>query len=251
MKENYKINLLQPKDVSKVIDIVKASFERTYLIPSIYRGKGIENFISNEIENPFSPYRYFVLFETNVIVGFAEYKIFESTSTAFLNIIAVNNDCKNKGIGKKLFEYTKNYFGERGFESLALDVYESNTVAFNWYKGFGFNQTNSTAFYEIEIERKKQESAKIYIQNYPQYKALQNKYGFYFLDIVVGNESIRLGTIDKDLIIRENYSPSLRLNLPYLLAKFEFEKIYFIGNDSHTEFRIIDKIIRMELNIKL
>ena len=145
----------------------------------------------------------------------------------------------------------KNYFAERGFESLALDVYESNTVAFNWYKGFGFNQTNSTAFYEIEIERNKQEFAKIYIQNYPQYKVLQEKYGFFFLDIVVENESIRLGTIDKDLIIRENYPLSLRLNLPYLLVNLEFEKIYFIGNDSHSEFRIIDNIIRMELNIKI
>ena len=101
MKENYKINLLQQKDVSKATNIVKTSFEKTYLIPSIYRGRGIEHFISNEIENPFSPYRYFVLFEENVIVGFAEYKIFESTSTAFLNIIAVNNECKNRGIGKK------------------------------------------------------------------------------------------------------------------------------------------------------
>ena len=222
------------------------------MIPSIYRAKGIEKFISNELDNLFSPYKYFVLCYENEIAGYVEYKIFESTSTAFLNIIAVSNDYKQKGIGRKLFEYSRNFFSQRGFNSIQLDVYKTNTVAFNWYLSFGFGHKSSNSFYQIELDAKHQKPNQIYIQNYPQYKELHKKFGFYFLDVTIANENIRLGTIEKDLIVRGVFTQSLREQLLYFSKILEFENLYFIGgNCEFEECKFMNEIIRMELNIKL
>lgn len=251
-KERYKIEELKKEDIETVVNLVRSSFEKKYLIPSIYRGKGIEKFISNEIDNPFSPYKYFVFWDENTIAGYAEYKIFESTLTAFLNIISVSNDYKSKGIGRKIYEYSKNFFVKKNFTLIALDVYQSNKIALDWYTNFGFKQTSSNSFYEIKLKQNDQDDSKIFIQNFPQYKELQNSYGFYFLDVVVKGENHRIGTIGEDLIVRGNYSKFLEEQLPILSTKFQCKNIYFVGSESQFEgFEFVDKILRMELNIKL
>ena len=73
MKEKYQIRFLKQDDISTVTSIVKLSFEISYLIPSIYRGFGIEKFITNELDNPFSSYKYFVISNGEEIIGYAEF----------------------------------------------------------------------------------------------------------------------------------------------------------------------------------
>lgn len=251
MKEKFRIEELKKENLKFIVELVRSSFEKKYLIPSIYRAKGIEKFISNELDNHFSPYKYFVMWENDVIVGYAEYKVFEGQFTAFLNIIAVNNEFKNKGIGKKLYEYTKNKFIEDGFSSIALDVYESNEIALNWYLTFGFTKKSSNSFYEIEAKLNCEYKSKICIQNFPHYKELQKIYGFYFLDILIENESYKVGTIEKDIIVRGNYTEQLKNQLPFLSKQQEINKFYLLGNEKESEeLKLIDKIFRMELNLK-
>ncbi|TXF77540.1 GNAT family N-acetyltransferase [Chryseobacterium sp.] len=249
MKESCRIETLKPDEVGTVVSIVKNSFEPLYLIPSIYRGDGIAHFIAAELQNPYSMYRYFVLYEGDVLAGYAEYKIFENTSTAFLNIIAVNTQYKNQGIGKKLFLYTKNLFEKQGFGAIALDVYESNTIALNWYYGFGFIKTDTTPFYEVNPEKIADPDGSICLQNYPQYRVVQEQYGFYFLDMNVGGESFRIGTIGNDAIVRGSYSDRLSRGLPHIRISLQLDKVYFIGKEIHPDFVFIDRINRMELKI--
>lgn len=251
-KETHNIREIDKTDIAGIVALVRSSFENDYLIPSIYRANGIEKFIADELENTFSPYRYFVLCSEGDIVGYTEYKVFEGASTAFLNIIAVADNHKNKGIGKKLFEFTRAFFLEKGFKLMALDVYVSNSIALNWYANFGFKSGSLTSLYKIELDVENQKEKAIYIQNYPQYKQAHKAFGFYFLEIAIGKESMRLGVIEKDLIVRGNYTQSLREQLRYFTAGFEFENLYFIGNNcSFEECRLVDKIIRMELNLEL
>jgi ribosomal protein S18 acetylase RimI-like enzyme len=250
--EKYSIRSIVKEDVEKVVSLITSSFEKEYLILSIYRGKGIEKFIANELDNQFSPYRYFVICYNNEIAGYVEYKIFESTSTAFLNIIAISNNYKQQGIGRKLFDFSRIFFSQRGFNSIQLDVYKTNTVALNWYLSFGFKQKCSNSFYKIGLDLKNQRPNQIYIQNYPQYKELHKIFGFYFLDVTIASENIRLGAIERDLFARGVYTQSLREQLLVFSKDFEFENLYFIG--SYCEFeecKFMNEIIRMELNIKL
>ena len=250
--EEYSIRSIVKEDVKKVVGLVRSSFEKEYLISSIYRGKGIEKFISNELDNQFSSYRYFILCHENDIAGYVEFKIFESTSVAFLNIIAISNDYKQKGVGRKLFDFSRSFFSHRGFSSIQLDVYKTNTVALNWYLSLGFKQKSFNSFYKIGLDVKNQKPNQIYIQNYPQYKELHKIFGFYFLDITIAFENMRLGTIENDLFVRGVYTQSLREQLLAFSKEFKFENIYFVG--SYCEFeecKSMNEIIQMELNIKL
>ncbi|MBW8360006.1 MAG: GNAT family N-acetyltransferase [Weeksellaceae bacterium] len=249
MKESYRIEALKPHEVSTVVSIVKNSFEPTYLIPSVYRGDGIAEFITAELQNPYSVYRYFVLYEDEVLAGYAEFKIFQNISTAFLNIIAVSSDHKNKGIGNKLYQYTKNLFESLGFESIALDVYESNTIALNWYNGFGFKKIDTTPFHEVNPKNLTDSKSSIGIQNYPQYRVVQQQYGFYFLDINIDGEPFRLGTIGNDAIVRGEYSDHLSRSLLQIRTRLHLDKIYYIGKGIHPDYVLIDSINRMELKL--
>lgn len=252
MKEVHDIRPIQPNDVVSVVNIVRSSFDNNYLIPSIYRCKGITDFISIEINNMFSPYRYFVYCVDEIIAGYAEYKILKKSGVAFLNIIAVNKKYKNNGIGGLLFNYTRDFFIEEGFNYIHLDVYKTNLVALNWYERFGFVKKSSNYFYKIGIDFENQKCSEFVIQNYAQHKVVNDAFGFYFLDISNANEDIRLGTIDEDLFIRGNYTQSLRTQLDDFSKKIFFRNLYYIGAEcSFNECEFIDEIIRMELNIKL
>src|SRR5665647_738318 len=132
MKEKYNIKELDKNDIALAVNLVRRSFNNDFLIPSIYRSKGIERFIANELENRFSPYKYFVICIDNVIVGFVEFKIFSNLSMAFLNIICISNEYKNKGVGSTLFEYCRAYFLKNNFKSIQLDVYKTNVQALKW-----------------------------------------------------------------------------------------------------------------------
>ncbi|TDE29155.1 GNAT family N-acetyltransferase [Flavobacterium ranwuense] len=252
MKEVHNIRPIQEEDIDAVVEVVREAFDSNYLIPSIYRCKGIRNFISSEINNVFSPYRYFVYCVGEEIAGYAEYKILKSSGVAFLNIIAVNNKYKNKGIGGILFKHTRDFFIKEGFCSIHLDVYETNFVALNWYTGFGFKKTSFNYFYKVGIDSENQKPFEFFVQNFAQYKVVNDVFGFYFLDISNASEDIRLGTIDGDLFIRGNYTQSLRIQLDDFTKKISFRKLYYLGSECNfSECEFIDKIIRMELNIKL
>lgn len=252
MKEEFSIEPLQRKDVDTVVKIVRDSFDKKYLIPSIYRGKDISKFIKNELYNKFSPYRYFVFKLDGEVAGYTEFKIFENTDTAFLNIICVSNDFKNKGIANEIFDFTKSFFIQAGFKSIALDVYESNHLALNWYKKCGFHQTGFNFFHKININREIKNLEKLYVQNFSQQKELQEVFGFYFLDVVIKDENFKLGTIGNDLIIRGLYSDLLKNNIASLLNNYQIEAVYYIGNnETSSEFEFIDRILRLELNINL
>lgn len=251
-KEEYNIRLLEKQDVSKAIALVSSSFEKEYLIPSIYRGNGIEKFISKELDNKFSPYRYFVLLYENEVAGYLEYKIFQNSTVAFLNVIAVSNVYKQKGIGKRLLEFSMSFFAERKFNSIQLDVYKTNTVALNWYLSFGFEQKNSNLFLKIEIDKNKPKHNSILVQNYPQFKELHEEFGFSLVDITLGTDSFRIGTIEKDLILRNSYSKTLLEELPNFMEMMHLENLYFVGNNcEEKECKLINEILRLELNINI
>ena len=252
MKEKYNIRVLEKQDISKAVALVISSFEKEYLIPSISRGKGIEKFISIELDNKFSPYKYFVLLYENQVAGYLEYKIFQDSTVAFLNIIAVSNAYKQKGIGKKLLEFSMDFFAKKKFNFIQLDVFKTNTVALNWYLGFGFKQKNSNSFFKIELNKNKPEHNSILVQNYPQFKELHEEFGFSLLDTALGTDSFRIGIIEKDLVLRSACSQNLLEELPNFMETMHFENLYYLGNICEAkECKLINEILRMELNIKL
>lgn len=250
MKENYKIRLIDKNDVERFVQIFRESFKTEYLIPSIYRGLGIKNFILNELNNPLSPYRYFGLFYNDKLIGCAEYKIINK-DTFFLNLIASDNEFKGKGVGKAIINNTFEYFSKKGYNKVQLDVYEDNEFVLKWYQSLGFVELYKKSIYKLDNFICDETTSPVYILNYPQYKQLSEYYGFNYIDVMIDNKIVRLGVIENDLIIREEYSEYSKFASAYILKKLNFMNIYFIGDCNHKEPELIfmNNILRMELNL--
>lgn len=250
MNEKYDIRELEAKDVAGVVSLVKSSFNENYLLTSIYRCKGINEFIISELENEFSLYKYFVLCVNDNLAAYIEYKVFKKKNMTFLNIVSVSNEFKNHKFGSKIFEYSKAYFQKEGFQSMELDVYATNKIALGWYKKYGFEKLRSNSFYRVNLNKVSQNKSDIYIKNFPQYKVIKRTLGFYFLNVIIECKDVILGVIENDLIIMGEYYQSINPHLSYISKTLLVKNIYYIGNECHfPECKFIDQIERMKLNI--
>jgi ribosomal protein S18 acetylase RimI-like enzyme len=252
MKEKYSIKEMKKEDISKVVKLVKESFDVEYLIPSIYRAKGIESFISYELENKLGVYKYFAFWHDDEIIGFSEFKIYNPHGIVFLNIIAVSNGHKNKGIGRQLLEFAKKRFIEEGFKSIQLDVYKSNLIAIKWYTRYGFKEESSNMFYKITLKpTSKLASDGPYLKNYSQFKVNYEFFGFYFLEVGIELLTFKFGFIENDLFWRGNYDSDIAEKVAHLAGILKVADIYLIGSSSDTkDCVLLDEIIRMELNLQ-
>jgi ribosomal protein S18 acetylase RimI-like enzyme len=250
MREKYNIRFATKKDTPSIVYLVTTAFEKKYLIPSVYRGKGIDKFILGELENNFSRFKYFLICDKDKVIGCAEFKIYSNDLTVFFSLLSIRNEYKSKGIGRIIFEHCMKYFLNEGFKSIELDVYKTNCAALNLYERFGYKKVDSQSFYKLQLETIAQSKNDIYIQNYPQFKILHNKLGFSFLEVAIQDKSFKFGVVDNDLIIRGSYDSSVKQYLKCLCEILKLENIYIIGNPSKfKELEFIDNIYRMKLNL--
>lgn len=252
MKEKIIIRNLEKREISKIVKLVRSSFDNKYLKTSIYETDGIENFIKNELENPFSPYHYFVAEYESDIIGFAEFKIFEETKTAFLNIIATSNISKGQGVSTKLFNNCVEFFSKKGYDNMQLDVFESNQIAKQWYENLGFKETSKSFFYKIELEKEKYDenaSTNFFLLNYNQFKVQYNEFKFSFLNLFV-EKNINVGIINNKGILKGDKSILTNIHtIERILKKFHIEEIYYFGGEKVFEFVEIDEVKRMKINL--
>lgn len=239
-------------DVKDIVQLVRASFNREYLISSIYQCHGIEKFITAEIQNHNSPYLYYVVVQDKTIVGYTEYKMFPDLDMVFLNIIATSSQHKGSGVGKSIFNFTKKIFLQKEIKSIGLDVFFSNTVARNWYLSLGFSEGESK---NVGRYRKGEESTgfdNIFILNYPQYSELLKIYGFTYLNLIIEKSKVDIGIINTNAIITSNIQiEKFYARLYSFLIGNQISDLYFIGKDSVPEsFESVDQIIRMNLKLQ-
>jgi ribosomal protein S18 acetylase RimI-like enzyme len=247
MREGLIKRKLQVKEIQDVVNLVTTSFNPDYLIPSIYRTKGIKSFINSEIKNPYSPFEYYVLSNRKKeLLAFAEFKIFNTK--AFLNIIATSLTYKNKGFSTILFNKCFQDLSIRGYSTVELDVFRSNSVAINWYSNLGFEETESYQMFIGDLSHSKNDLDFIQIANYPQFCLLFNKLGFAYLEINLNNESVKIGVIKEAFIVRNIYSEELMNLLNIISDKLGIKYVYFIlKKDNYPKIKKIDTIVRMKI----
>ncbi len=94
------------------------------------------NILKNELENENSIYITYKY--QNEIIGFAGITII--IDTAELNNIVIKKAYRGKGFSKQLLQYLINISKSKNCTKFNLEVSESNKIAINLYKSFGFNQ---------------------------------------------------------------------------------------------------------------
>lgn len=250
MKEEIEIREITFDEINDFVEIIRSSLKDIYLIPSIYRSNNINKFILNEMTNKLSPYKYFGVFVSNILITSAEFK-FSSFKTVFLNMIATKPGFQNQGLGKKLFNYAIDYFIKNNIENIELDVYGDNINALNWYEKIGFNEKSTSLFYEVVKNMNVDKKMNIFINNFPQYEIMKNEYDFGYIDVTFNSGRVSFGFIKNDLILRNESFDLHDSELINLYNNLNFENIYFITGieDKSIKMDFINKIHRLRLKI--
>ncbi|MBN1970508.1 MAG: GNAT family N-acetyltransferase [Candidatus Delongbacteria bacterium] len=250
MKEGFLFRRLKKNEVHLAVQLVRNSFESVYLIPSIYRASGIEDFILLELENQYSPYEYYVVAaQENFLYTFAEFK--NVGNTAFLNIIVTSKDHKKAGFGNLLFESCRDGFLAKGINTIDLDVFASNTIAVGWYEKLDFEVVDKQYLYKAKSPYCPSfQQGSLQLLNYPQFSMLKKLLGFSFLEFIYQKEYFKVGVIGNIFIVRSTYSKKLVSVLLQICRYLQIEDIYFLVNDENIPgLAIVDSILRMRFEL--
>jgi len=122
------IRRMTKNDIKAVHDIETNTFSVPWPEPSFH----------HELEkNPAARYLVAVDDGGTVIAYAGAWMIFEE---AHITNIAVREDCRGQGIGKKLTEALIQYAANLGVQYMTLEVRKSNLAARNMYKALGFEK---------------------------------------------------------------------------------------------------------------
>lgn len=116
-----------PMDESNVIDVLEINnicFNPPWSLESL----------KNELKNKFT--RYIVVKKDDIVIGYAG--IWIIIDEAHITNIAVDPDFRGIGAGNVLIENIIDICKELEIPSITLEVRETNTVAKNLYKKYGF-----------------------------------------------------------------------------------------------------------------
>lgn len=140
------------KDLNEIMEIEKRSF------PTPWTKTMFIESLSSEI------YKNFVIEEKNEVIGYI--MLYRVLDEGHITNFAINPLYRKKGYGTKLLSYVIDYFKQMGIVEFFLEVRESNKVAINLYRRFGFeiigkrkryySDTNEDAFImHVTLNRKK------------------------------------------------------------------------------------------------
>lgn len=133
------IREMKPEDVPQVIDIEKASFSDPWSF-----GSFMEDINLDFVYDP-------VYEENGRILGYGS--CWMMPDEAHIANIAVREDMRHMGIGRKIVENMLKEAEKRGEERALLEVRVSNESAINLYESFGFVKIyRSKRFYEDNNE---------------------------------------------------------------------------------------------------
>lgn len=83
-----------------------------------------------------SGYQCIVLKQSNIIIGYA-FLLVNYDESHLLNM-CIDKTAQSQGLGRKLLKYLENICLYHQSESFLLEVRESNPIAYELYKSFGF-----------------------------------------------------------------------------------------------------------------
>ena len=137
------------KDAEAIYRLKREAFGGNYLQFTIYRSEKavahIRRLISSEDE-------IFTVAEGHrelagyANVGFANHQ-------PILNYIAVANTSRGTGLGSRLLQAIESETRDRGFETLSLNVFESNPSVAEWYTRSGYSIVSQSFLYRIDLAR--------------------------------------------------------------------------------------------------
>ena len=135
-----------------IVNISETSFifSRFYNDPNLPIQKS-KNIYSKWVKSSFDKKdKYFVFqSENNKITGFLLFSLNELNKNIIIELIAIDQNFKSKGIGKSLINTLEEYACEIGFCSIKVGTQFENTTAINFYQACGFEYLSSSPIFHL------------------------------------------------------------------------------------------------------
>jgi len=106
-----------------------------YMVEKFQSAKAIKNQINN------GSYTYFYIIDDLKITGYIG--VSEKPNYLFLSKLYIKKEYRHKGIGKKAFEFIKQFAADKGFNKILLTVNKYNKNTINAYNKWGFITVDS------------------------------------------------------------------------------------------------------------
>ncbi len=154
------IRRAEKKDIKRIsellLEVCKIHADRR---PDIFKGgarKYSDSMLEGIIKNAETPV-FVAVDEHDFVLGycFCVYKItngssfMQDTRTLYIDDLCVGEDVRGKKIGTALFEYTKSYAKEMGFDTVLLNVWSFNESAVRFYESMGMSTLRT--YMELKI----------------------------------------------------------------------------------------------------
>ena len=131
-KTMIKLRKFSPVDLAKVLTIAQSAFTQPW--PKVYFEKIYQKYPDG-----------FIVAEEKEIKGFIIGTV--SQGQGQLKLIAVDSDCRSRGIGKMLIESLLEFFKKKRVESVFVHTRTENKAGISFLKDFGFEITETIEKY--------------------------------------------------------------------------------------------------------
>lgn len=139
----------QAGDAQDVYQLLVKAFGATYLRFSVYQSPKAVVFVREQVEASLADGRptFFVVRKDGALAGF--YNAVRRGRESFLNYVATSGAVR--GTGRRLLEHFEAAAAGE-CDTLGLDVFRSNTVAFEWYSRRGYQIRSVRYHYRFGLE---------------------------------------------------------------------------------------------------
>jgi ribosomal protein S18 acetylase RimI-like enzyme len=153
-KDNVNIRLAAEKDAQAIYLLKREVFAAKYLLFTIYRSKKTFAHIGRLLA---SGDQVFLIAERHgELLGYAN--AICANKPPILNYIGVASVARGAGIGGSLLEAIESEMHNRGFRTMELDVFESNSGIVEWYSRSGCSIVSRSLLYRIDLAHTAQRS---------------------------------------------------------------------------------------------
>lgn len=194
------IRVLLSCEADHVLELIREWMPPEIFQLTIYSCHGYTKYLQMLLTTPLKEHYFYAAQRERQFVGFSNWRNFGDEF--FLNMICVSPEHRNTGIGQALFRHGVNTAKHLGSKLIALDVFDWNHRAQEWYSSLGFVSETQTLWLVGDLPRPSEAStSRARIIGFPQAETIHERFGFSMLTIETPRQTYSVGRL-QDRIYR-------------------------------------------------
>ncbi len=188
------IEASRPEYAGDIAIFLANAFPESIRELTIYGCPGISNYVEAQIRARHcgADTLYTVALDESRVVGCVEMR--RLPRELCLNYIAVASANRVQGLGRRLLKAALDAPECHAYQTLSLDVFDSNQIALRWYQRLGFQLLHTSDWYVI-THQQTTEAREGFLVGYPQAEAVHDRFGFSQFRLVTSQGDYSVGRL--------------------------------------------------------